>query len=238
MSDLRIFDDAATLMRAAANHVIQCAQTAIQEHGRFTLALSGGSTPRALYQRLAETGGLEWDKLQVFWGDERCVPPDNPDSNYRMARESLLDAVPLPTENIHRIHAELKPVQAAEAYDAMLRAVFGQDVRFDLILLGMGDDGHCASLFPESAALDEQEALVVANYVAKLDSWRITLTAPTINRAAHVAFLVAGEAKAEALQAVLEGPYQPRIYPAQLIAPESGDLVFLVDGAAASLLHE
>src|SRR5690606_983517 len=174
-----------------------------------------------------------------FWGDERTVPPDHPDSNYRMAKEALLDFVALPASNVHRISGELEPARAAAEYEQTLRSFFAKragKTRFDLILLGMGDDGHTASLFPDTEALNETERLVVANHVPKLDTWRITLTAPIINDAAHVAFLVAGAGKAAVLKRVLQGPRQPHKLPSQLIQPVDGELVWLLDKAAASEL--
>jgi 6-phosphogluconolactonase len=236
MAEVRVFEERAALMQAAAEYLIGCSQAAIRLQGRFTIALSGGSTPKALYESLVQAQGLDWSRIHIFWGDERNVGPDDPESNCRMASQALLDHVPIPPEQIHRIEAERGPQAAADAYEATLRQVFGQAVRFDLILLGMGDDGHTASLFPNTAALDENERLVVANHVPQLNTWRITLTAPLINRAAHVAFLITGESKAEPLRAVLRGPHQPQTLPSQLIEPEKGELVYFVDQAAAALL--
>lgn len=234
MHDLRIFANRTVMTEAACRHVIAVFEAA---QAAFSLVLSGGSTPRALYELLTETDEIDWLKVHIFWGDERCVPPDHADSNYRMAREALLDHVPLPHANIHRIRAEQDPEQAAESYEDELRHYLGPDGRFDLVLLGMGDDGHTASLFPETAALDETERLVLANNVPQLETWRITLTAPLINRARNVAFLVAGENKAAPLREVLHGPRQPHRYPAQMIAPENGRLVWFVDQAAAANLE-
>jgi 6-phosphogluconolactonase len=214
----------------------------VADHDYFAVALSGGSTPRSLFSLLAgpeRAQHIGWSKVHVFWGDERTVPPDDPDSNYRMAREALLDRVALPSSNVHRIPAELEPTRAAEEYAHTLRDFFTRRTgaaRFDLILLGMGADGHTASLFPGTAALDEHERWVVANYVEKLDTWRITLTLPVLNGAEHVAFLVAGAGKAETLKRVLQGPRQPRELPSQLIHPAQGTLVWLLDHAAAAQL--
>ena len=239
MTKLHVFSTPEALAEAAAEHVAQLAHAAVMDHGRFSVALSGGSTPRALHTRLAAEpwrDAVDWDRVHVFWGDERCVPPDHPDSNYRMARETLLDHVPIPPAQVHRMRGELSPAEAAAAYEAELRAFFPTVAwpAFDLVLLGMGDDGHTASLFPGTAALAETEHWVVANRVEKLETWRLTLTAPAINRAAHVLFLVAGTGKAERLRQVLRGPYQPTVLPSQLIRPVSGDLVWFVDRAAAS----
>lgn len=242
MYDIRVYDDQNSLMQAAAAYATECYNAAISDHGYFAVALSGGSTPRALFELLAVPENAQhigWSKVHVFWGDERTVPPDHPDSNYRMAKEALLDFVALPASNVHRISGELEPVRAAAEYEQTLRSFFAKragKTRFDLILLGMGDDGHTASLFPDTEALNETERLVVANHVPKLDTWRITLTAPIINDAAHVAFLVAGAGKAAVLKRVLQGPRQPHKLPSQLIQPVDGELVWLLDKAAASEL--
>jgi 6-phosphogluconolactonase len=242
MTDIRVYDDQAALMQAAALYAQQCYDAAVADHDYFAVALAGGGTPRALYQLMAAPENalhVGWSKMHVFWGDERAVPPDHPDSNYRMAKEALLDHVSLPLSNIHRIPAEQEPAQAAVAYEQTLRDFFAKRAgiaRFDLILLGMGDDGHTASLFPGTAALEETERLVVANHVPKLDTWRITLTVPVINDAAHVAFLVAGASKAAMLRRVIHGTHQPRELPAQMIHPVNGELVWLVDRPAAALL--
>jgi 6-phosphogluconolactonase len=240
MSIIRILPDKDSLMQAAADLTSQAAEQAIAEQGRFSLALSGGSTPRALYQLLVDTPYRErisWANVHIFWGDERCVPPDDIESNYRMARESLLEHVPLPPANIHRIQGEQPPQAAAAAYAAELAQFFaGEMPRFDLVLSGMGDDGHTASLFPHTAALDETEKWVTANYVPQKDTWRITLTLPVINAAQQVVFLVTGAEKAKRLREVLYGPQQPYNLPSQRIQPTSGNLVWLLDLAAASAL--
>jgi 6-phosphogluconolactonase len=236
MNELRVHPDAAGLARAAAEHFVTLATAAIAAHGQFVVALSGGSTPRATYTLLANdelAARVDWPRVRVFWGDERCVPPDHAGSNYRMARETLLDHVPLPTRNVHRIQGELPPDQAATAYQAELEAVLGAGGRFDLILLGMGEDGHTASLFPSTAALHEQTRWVVAQYVDKLSAWRVTLTPVAINAAAHVTFLVYGVGKAERLREVLDGPRQPDVLPAQIVRPTDGRLLWLADAAAA-----
>ena len=216
-----VYPDADHLARAAAEGFV---------------ALAGGSTPRAAYALLAAEE-VDWSRVHVFWGDERCVPPDHPDSNYRLAREALLDHVSLPAGNVHRMRGEMEPEAAAQAYAAELRAFFGtQWPSFDLVLLGMGNDGHIASLFPGSAALRETARPVVAVTAEYQDrpAHRVTLTLPAINAARQVLFLVTGAAKAETLWAVLEGPAER--FPAQLIRPTSGQLTWLVDTAAASRL--
>ncbi len=245
---IRLVADPEELARAAAGEFTRRAGEAARARGRFAVALSGGSTPLATYRLLADDTGraiyrsrIPWDRVHVFWGDERHVPPDHHDSNYRAAREALLSRVPLPPGNIHRIPAEEPDAsRAAEAYEGTLRSFFalksGQAPRFDLVLLGMGADGHTASLFPGSEAVRETACLVVAARVEGPGAHRITLTPPAINAAACVLFLVQGADKAETLKAVLEDPPQPDRYPAQAIRPARGDLVWLVDRAAARLL--
>jgi len=240
VNELRVHPDAASLARAAAQHFVTLATAAIAARGQFVVALSGGSTPRATYRLLASdefAARVDWPRVRVFWGDERCVPPDHSDSNYRMARETLLDEIPIPAENVHRIRGELPPDQAATAYQAELEAVLGAGGRFDLILLGMGEDGHTASLFPGTVALHEQTRWVVAHYVDKLSAWRVTLTPVAINAAAHVTFLVSGAGKAERLREVLDGLHQPDVLPAQIVRPTDGRLLWLADAAAAVHSH-
>ena len=244
MAALKTYPDAESLGRGAAEHFVTLAGPAIADRGRFAVALAGGSTPRGMYARLTTeelAAQADWSRVHVFWGDERCVPPDHPDSNYRMARERLLDHVPIPTQNVHRIRGEIDPEEAAVEYERTLRTFFSphpeqRGAEFDLVLLGMGDDGHTTSLFPGSAALHEQVRWVVAHYVDKVQSWRVTLTPVVINAAAHVTFVVSGAGKAERLRQVLVGPYQPDILPAQIVKPDSERLLWLVDTAAAALL--
>lgn len=250
MYRLEVHDTGQTLTRAAAEHVVRIAEGAVTRSGRFTIALAGGSTPKALYTLLGSPEYLpviDWGRSHVFWGDERTVPPEHQDSNYHMAKLALLSFTSLPVDHIHRMRGEIDPQKAADEYEQKLRKFFvgrGQVEddndhlypRFDLVLLGMGDDGHTASLFPNSAALGETERWVVANEVEKLKTWRITLTARAINAAAHVIFLVTGAQKAERLQEVLEGESKPEELPAQMIQPLHGDLLWLVDRAAAAKL--
>jgi 6-phosphogluconolactonase len=244
MKNLHICQDTQELYEQAAVLFTRLANEAIASQGRFTVALSGGSTPKSVYSLLAH-GNLRmqpiaWPYVHVFWGDERCVPPTHPDSNYRMAHEALLSHVPIPPENIHRIHAELSPLEAAYNYDRELHEAFSLPANdtpcFDLALLGMGPDGHTASLFPGTSGLQEKNRLVVAHYVEKLASWRVTLTAKVFNAAAQVAFLIAGADKAVTLKEVLEGPLQPDRLPSQLIQPVPESLHWFVDKAAASAL--
>lgn len=246
VTELRIVADGAELARAAAEEVVRRAACAIRNRGRFTIALAGGSTPRRLYSLLADAGSpfrdrIEWSAAHFFWGDERHVPPDHPESNFRMAYEALLDRVPVPASNIHRIHAEhVDATRAAAEYEGELRRFFalapGAAPRFDLVLLGLGADGHTASLFPGSEAFRERESLVVAAWIEKLDAFRITITPQVIEAAAEVLFLVSGEEKAAALHAVLEGE-RDRNLPAQIARPLDGRLLWLVDRTAASRLE-
>ncbi len=219
----------AVLSEAAAALFARCAHEAVAARGRFSVALAGGSTPRPVYARLTRPpypADVPWDRVHVFFGDERCVPPDHPQSNYRMAAEAMLRALPLPPENVHRIRGEVPPQHAAEEYEADLRAFFGGAPRFDLALLGLGTDGHTASLFPGSAALNERERWAAANYAPAQRAWRVTLTYPALNAARTAAFLVSGERKRAILEAVLHG--KTGRYPAQGIRPEAGDLLWLV----------
>jgi 6-phosphogluconolactonase len=225
---------------AAADAIVAAAATAIAARGRFSLVLSGGSTPRALYALLASppyASRVDWSRTDVFWGDERCVPPDQTDSNFRMAREALLDHVPIPAARIHRMRGEDAPVQAAAAYEAELRAIFPDGApRFDVVLLGMGDNGHTASLFPHLTAVRETARWVVAEYVAEVSMWRLTLTPPALDAAARVMFIVVGKDKAPMLKRILEGPRDVDLLPAQAISPTTGDLVWIVDAGAAAQL--
>jgi 6-phosphogluconolactonase len=252
---LHVEPDVSALTHLAAKAVVFWGGKAIQRRGVFHLALSGGSTPKALYQLLATPDYARqvfWDRVHVWWGDERNVPHDHPDSNYRMARESLIDHVPIPPQNVHRVRTELGAEQAAAHYETEMRFVFGQmqvdpDVdavlmhtgefpRFDLVLLGMGDDGHTASLFPGTEALQVQDRLVVANSVPKLNTDRITFTYPLINAADSALFLVSGVNKADVLKQVLMGGVQPDVLPSQGIAPLTGKLFWMCDASAASLV--
>lgn len=236
-SNLEVFPDRVSLIRAAAELVVRIAGESIATNGRFSIALSGGSTPEPLYALLASEGftrRIDWPHVHVFWGDERCVPPGDPQSNYRMTKKALLDVAPIPDSNIHRIRGEDEPARAATEYERELREFFGDSARFDLVLLGMGDDGHTASLFPGTAAVTERKRWVVAHCLEHVSMWRITLTPVAINAASNVIFLVSGADKADRLQQVLESRRQPDVLPAQAIKPVSGRLLWLVDQAAAS----
>ena len=239
MGQILIFDDAAEVARATANRFTELAQRAIAESGRFAVALAGGSTPLRAYELLASEeykNQLDWSKVHIFFGDERCVPPDDAESNYRMANEALLSRVGLPSNNIHRMNGIGDAVANARLYEDELQTYFNDAAwpRLDLVLLGMGDDGHTASLFPGTEVLNEREAWAAANWVEKLGAYRITLTAPAINHAAHIIFLVTGENKAERLLEVLRGDDDPQRLPAQLIKPVDGSLEWFVDKAAAA----
>lgn len=241
MADLQILENTKALAQAAAEHFVAAAEDAIDKRGRFTVALSGGSTPQETYRRLADPSlatRVSWRNVQLFWGDERSVPPDHPDSNYRMVRKTLIQKVPIPQTNVHRIQGELDPDLAAEAYVDELQSVFGSEERprFDLIFLGMGKDGHIASLFPGSLALRETEHWVLAVFAEAFQAWRVTLTLPVLNSARQLSFLVAGKSKADRLQEVLEGEPRPESLPAQIIQPRSGQVTWLIDQAAAAKL--
>ncbi len=242
MTVIRVFPDPAALAEAAARRVVESAQAAIDARGAFSIALSGGSTPRELHLKLSSkplVDQVDWQRVHMFFGDERCVPPDDPQSNYRMAEETLLSRVPIRHEllKIHRMRGELPPEEAAVDYERELKAFFKDEPpRLDLILLGMGDNGHTASLFPGLTALHEQQRWVVAEYVAEVGMWRITLTPVVINLAREVLFLVAGAAKASMLHQVLEGPYAPDEKPSQIVRPSPGEVVWFVDAAAAEKL--
>lgn len=247
-ANVRVLTDADAVARAVAARFVEIACEAVGARGRFSVALSGGTTPRRVYELLSGeefSARVEWAKVHVFFGDERCVPPDDAESNYRMARESLLSRVPIPTQNVHRMIGEGDAVANARLYEDELRAFFRTDEspieelpRFDLALLGMGDDGHTASLFPHSPALEERQAWVVANRIEKFNAFRLTLTARAINHAAHVLFIVTGAGKAERLREVLEGGRDPLRLPSQLIKPTSGTLDWYVDRAASSKLSD
>lgn len=239
--DIQTLTTPQELFGAAAEVVVRAAQDAVAARSRFTIALSGGSTPKSLYNLLASNAKtiLPWERMFFFWGDERHVPPTDPESNFRMADETMLSKIPVAAENVFRIAAENPDAEAAAAeYETTLRKFFavkdGDVPRFDLILLGLGPDGHTASLFPGTAALQEKSRLVVANWVEKFKTHRITFTLPLLNAARTVAFLVSGTDKAPALQAVLEGDAPGEQYPAKLVKPADGRLIWLVDRAAAS----
>ena len=238
---VQVFDDAEAVARGAAERFVELGQAAIDARGCLSVGLAGGSTPKRTYELLASEAyreQLNWSKVHIFFGDERCVPPDHSESNYRMANEALISRVSIPPPNVHRINGLGDAVANASLYEDELRIFFNPASwpRFDLVLLGMGDDGHTASLFPGTKALVEPRAWVVANWVEKFGAFRITLTAPAINHAANIAFLVTGATKAERLLEVLRGALDPEKLPSQLIQPLDGSLFWLVDKAAAGRL--
>ena len=223
---IRIFENSRELARGAAEHFV-----ALSQKDCFTVALSGGSTPKILYQLLADQFHTQvpWDRTHFYWSDERHVPPDHPDSNYRMAHEAMLSHVPVPESNVHRVHSENPSAQAAaDEYEKIVVP------RLDLILLGLGTDGHTASIFPGSEVLHETKRLVAAPWVEKLNTYRITMTLPLLNNGASIVFLVSGVEKAEIVKEVIEGPKK---YPAQYVQPTKGELIWMLDNDAASQLN-
>lgn len=233
---IKIVPDPAAVATAAAQRIVDLAGDAIATRGSFSIALSGGSTPQTLFQLLASepySKRINWKNWKIYFGDERCVPPTHPDSNFRMAGEALLDKVAIPPEQIHRMKGEIDPNQAATEYGQLLKEHFA-DGGLDIILLGMGDDGHTASLFPKTAALNETQHRCVANFVEKLSVWRITMTAPFINRARQIIVMATGAAKADRLHQVLDGPPDTQNLPIQLIDPPNGQSLWLLDAAAAT----
>ena len=243
--EIRILSDGAAIAKRAAQEFVQAAASAVREKGSFHVALAGGSTPKALYSLLATDPALRsqvpWDKTHLFFGDERHVGPEHPDSNYRMATEAMISKVPLKPQQVTRIKGEYPDTeQAALEYEKSLRDNFklkaGEYPRFDLLLAGMGNEGHTLSLFPGTKALHTNGRVAVRNWVGKLYTERITLTAPAASNAARILFMVTGADKALALKAVLEGPYEPEQLPAQFLQPKNGKLLWLVDTAAGSML--
>ncbi len=235
---LDVSPDADALTAHAADDFVASAAAAIRERGRFSVSLSGGSTPKALFKMLASDtyrGKVDWSRVFLFWGDERCVPPDHADSNFRMTNEALLAPLALPEANYFRIRGELPPPDAAATYRTVLADFFAPDPlpRFDLLYLGMGDDGHTASLFPHTAALGERTLTVVENFVPKFDTFRVTLTIPALNHARRIVFLASGAGKADMLWNVLKGDRHPETLPSQFIQPTDGTLTWMVDEPAA-----
>ena len=239
--EVRVFPSDEELFRASAEKFCEIGKQAIREHGRYTVALSGGSTPRGLHHELATTFAKElpWEKVFFFWGDERHVPPDFPESNFRMAKETLLSKLPIPADNVFRMRGELPDAnQAAALYEQWLREFFhpapGQVPRIDFILLGIGPEGHTASLFPDTKALEEKKHLVVGNYVAVHSTWRITCTYPVLNNAANGMFLVDGASKADIVRTALKDPSAN--LPCQGVKPANGNLMWYLDSAAGAKL--
>lgn len=244
--EYRVFERQDALSHATAARFVEGIQAAVAARGIARIAISGGSSPKPVFALLADgkapyRAAIPWDRLWIFWVDDRCVPPDHPESNYGVAREILLSKVPLPADRAIRIEGELDPEEAAARYESAIRGHYrlegAQGPIFDVLQLGMGNDGHCASLFPHTQALHEVTRLAVANHVPQQkQSWRVTLTWPVINAARDVFFLIDGTDKADPLGRVLEGPYDPETLPSQLIQPQNGRLLFLLDTAAAAHL--
>ena len=239
LTDIRVYPDLAAMSSAAAELIFSIARQAVASRGRFAAALSGGSTPRHLYSLLAASPyreALPWQHMHVFWADERCVPPDHNDSNYRLANETFLSKAQIPAGNVHRIRGEAEPGDAARQYEGELSAFFGPAIpAFDLVLLGIGQDGHTASLFPGSASLRERTRLALPVLRARPAPGRVTLTLPVLNAAEQVIFLVAGESKARIVHEVLEDG-NPKGRPAGLVRPFRGSLIWMLDRGAAEAL--
>lgn len=241
MPEIQTFPDKTRLAQAAARSIIEFGLEKIETQGRFTLVLSGGGTPAATYQLLpemAEVQGLDWNNIYLLFGDERCVPPDHPDSNYGMVQQTLIDRIDIPSQNVLPMLCTVSPDDSALAYEDQLRELLTHqsDGRLDLVLLGLGSDAHTASLFPGSNVLEVSSRLVLPTYVEKLDSWRLTLTPEAINSAERVHFLVQGDYKAEAVRHVFMNPHDPQRWPAQIVQPEGGQVIWFMDQAAASRL--
>jgi len=243
----RVSPGAGELAAAGAAMFASVAAAAVEARGVTRVAISGGHTPKTMFELLADLdqpyfAQVPWDRLHLFWVDERCVPPTHEESNYRMTNEAMLKHVPLPAAQVYRMEGELDPELAASRYEATLRTAFrlegAETPVFDLVLLGMGDDGHTASLFPHTEALNEMSHIVVPNHVPQKNTWRITLTWPVITQGREVAFLIEGAGKAQVLHDVFLGPYQPETFPSQIIRPASGRLTLLLDRAAAAKLPE
>lgn len=239
---IAVYPDTDTLSRDAAQYIVRLANESIVSHGRFTIALSGGTTPKKLYGMLGDEpyrSQIDWALVDIFWSDERCVPPDSEESNYLLAQQALLNKIPIPASHIHRMPADETDRDAAsQSYSDEMRRIFATSriPSFDLIQLGMGPEGHTASLFPHQPSLHEQQRLVMPVIVSKPPPPRLTFTPPLLNAAHNVLFLVTGTDKAEAVQAVLEGVANPNEYPAQIVQPAHGEVVWMLDTKAASNL--
>ena len=230
------------LAHTAAGMIAAASLISMDQRGAFNIALAGGSTPGPVYELLAADSEIDWSRCNIFWSDERCVPPDHAESNYRLVRETLLDRLPHAPALVARMEGELPPEKAARSYEQVIRSILPAQEsgipRFDLVLLGMGDDGHTASLFPGSESLKITDRLVAADYVRKVDAFRLTFTFPLINAGRHVLILVSGASKADTLHSVLQGPPQPWKFPVQGVHPTSGQLRWLVDADAAQNIRQ
>jgi 6-phosphogluconolactonase len=241
--EVRVLPDGREAARAAARELVSAHADAIADRGSFRVALSGGSTPRALYETLSRPpfrGQIDWGRARIFFVDERCVPPDHERSNYRLVKERLIDPLRLPAENVFRMRGEEDPPRAARAYEELLENEFGRadrTPRFDFVLLGLGSDGHTASLFPGTRAVGEKRRRVVANWIPKLSEWRLTLTLPVVNAARSAIFLVTGSEKATVVSTVLRMKRGVSTLPASLVRPRRGSLIWILDEAAAADSH-
>jgi len=238
--ELHKFKDAEALSEAVAKWIVDIIADTLKKHDRFTIALSGGSTPERLHRLLASSPykeQVDWSKLHIFWGDERAVPFEDSRNNAKMAYDTLLNFVPVPAAQIHVMRTDISPEQSAIEYEKILHQYFGETgPSFDLVLLGMGDDGHTLSLFPGTAVVHEEKVWATSFFLQAQDMYRITLTRPIVNRSARIAFLTTGPKKAHALKEVLKGEYNPDQYPSQTIMPQAGELHWFVDEAAAAEL--
>jgi 6-phosphogluconolactonase len=240
--EIRIFPDKKALVLATAEEIIDCIAEAVRKRGRCNIALAGGSTPRDVYTLLATKPYKNlvcWDDVSLFWGDERTVAPDDPESNYRMVRHTLLDLIDIPEKNVHRIRGEAEPRQAASEYAELLCRHFNEELPcFDFVLLGLGDDGHTASLFPGTEVIEEYGQLVAAVFVPKFAAWRVTLTLPVLNAAREIMFLVSGVAKSDMVRRIMDSHEPDKGLPASLVTPQSGTTSWMLDTEAASLLDK
>ncbi|MDP6924019.1 MAG: 6-phosphogluconolactonase [Candidatus Scalindua sp.] len=230
------------LVAATTDRIADCMELAIQKNGLCSMALSGGKTPGGIFSLLASNpyrDRLDWSKLHLFWGDERMVPPDHQDSNYRLVQETLLDHIKIPDENVHRMRGEIAPEEAAAEYVSLLHDHFKGDLPcFDLMLLGLGEDGHTASLFPGTDAVEEREKHAVAVFVPKLDAWRVTLTLPVLNAARKIMFLVSGKSKSEMVQRIISNKQLAKEIPATMVNPQNGELHWMMDSEAMVLINK
>ena len=240
MNNVKVFHSDAELIKAAADTIVSIAKDAIAERGRFVISLSGGHTPEHLYTALSKppyVDQMPWKKVFVFWGDERYVPADDEQNNANMAKRTLLDHICIPAENVFPVQTDLSPADAAKNYEETIKRLFGnEEPRFDVILLGVGENSHTASLFPHTEVLHEHTGLVKEVFVEEVNMYRITMTVPLINTSRNILFLVEGEGKAKAVYTILNGKYEPDTYPTQLIKPVNGKCFWYLDSKAAQLL--
>ena len=240
--NIHVYSNKEKLVAETTERVIDSIEKAIQKNGLCNVALAGGNTPGGVYSMLATNpyqGRVDWGRLHFFWGDERMVPPEHQDSNFRMVQKTLLDHIKIPDVNVHRIRGEIAPEQAAEEYASLLNDHFKADLpEFDIILLGLGEDGHTASLFPETDAVEECEKHVVAVFVSKLSTWRVTLTLPVLNAAREILFLVSGKSKSEIVQRIMSIKQPAKELPATMVNPQNGELHWMLDSEAMVLINK